>query len=97
MDKQLNILIAAVREAGTAIINLRRKDIRVSLKENHDVVTQADLLANQILQSRLQQAFPEDGWLSEESVDDVSRLQKKRVWVIDPIDGNAKYWVAGNA
>ena len=35
-----------------------------------------------------------EGWLSEESVDDVSRLDKSRVWVVDPLDGTREF-VAG--
>ena len=33
----------------------------------------------------------EDGWLSEESPDDHARLNKARVWVVDPIDGTKAY------
>lgn len=94
MDKSLDLLIAAVREAGEAIAAMRREGVTVSLKENQDVLTQADLLANQILKSRLQHAFPDDGWLSEESVDDAARLACRRVWVVDPIDGTREY-IAG--
>src|SRR3990167_11092878 len=94
MDKQLNILIDAVREAGAAIAAMRKHGVKVSVKDNQDVLTQADLLANQILQSRLCAAFPDDGWLSEESVDDEKRLQCRRVWVVDPIDGTREY-IAG--
>jgi myo-inositol-1(or 4)-monophosphatase len=36
----------------------------------------------------------EEGWLSEESVDDPSRLQKKNVWIVDPLDGTREF-VAG--
>ena len=35
-----------------------------------------------------------EGWLSEESVDDLSRLEKKRVWIVDPLDGTREF-VAG--
>jgi myo-inositol-1(or 4)-monophosphatase len=94
MNGDLEILVAAVREAGTAIVEMRRQGVTVSMKANHDVLTQADLLANQILHSRLHHAFPDDGWLSEETVDDAARLRCKRVWVVDPIDGTREY-IAG--
>lgn len=93
-NNELEILIAAVREAGAAIVKERHEDIAVTRKDNNDVLTHADLLANQILKSRLSAAFPEDGWLSEESVDDAERLQHRRVWVVDPIDGTREY-IAG--
>lgn len=91
MKQPLEILITAVREAGQAIVQMRKQGVEVSRKANRDVLTQADLLANQILQTHLSRAFPEDGWLSEESVDDAKRLQCPRVWVIDPIDGTREY------
>ena len=94
MNSDLDILIAAVRDAGSAIADMRHQGVTVTLKDNQDVLTQADLQANQILQSRLCAAFPDDGWLSEESVDDEKRLQCRRVWVVDPIDGTREY-IAG--
>jgi myo-inositol-1(or 4)-monophosphatase len=39
-------------------------------------------------------AFPHDAWLSEETPDDPRRLENKRVWIIDPIDGT-KYFMRG--
>jgi myo-inositol-1(or 4)-monophosphatase len=35
-----------------------------------------------------------EGWLSEESADDLSRLEKKSVWIVDPLDGTREF-VAG--
>jgi 3'(2'), 5'-bisphosphate nucleotidase len=35
--------------------------------------------------------FPRDGTLAEESKDDLSRLQKRRVWIMDPLDGTAEF------
>jgi myo-inositol-1(or 4)-monophosphatase len=32
-----------------------------------------------------------EGWLSEESADDLSRLDKSRVWVVDPLDGTREF------
>ena len=32
-----------------------------------------------------------EGWLSEETVDDSSRLERKRVWVVDPLDGTKEF------
>ena len=94
MDEVLTVLIEAVREAGAAIVGLREKGVTLACKENNDLLTHADLQANQILKSRLCGAFPEYGWLSEESVDDEARLSCRRVWVVDPIDGTREY-VAG--
>ena len=44
----------------------------------------------------LQKFLPEsgEGWLSEESTDDHARLDSRRVWVVDPLDGTSEF-VAG--
>ena len=32
-----------------------------------------------------------EDWLSEETVDDFTRLDKQRVWVVDPLDGTREF------
>jgi myo-inositol-1(or 4)-monophosphatase len=91
MSNEVAVLLQAVREAGSAIATLQSEGFSVTRKANNDLLTQADLLANDILKDKLTKAFPDDGWLSEESVDDPKRLQYKRVWVVDPIDGTKEY------
>jgi myo-inositol-1(or 4)-monophosphatase len=54
-------------------------------------VCQVDLDVDQLLKQRLMEIDPEAGWLSEESVDDKTRLAAERVWVVDPIDGTRDY------
>jgi 3'(2'), 5'-bisphosphate nucleotidase len=34
---------------------------------------------------------PDDGILSEESIDNSERLAKSRVWIVDPLDGTREY------
>jgi myo-inositol-1(or 4)-monophosphatase len=91
MKDKVRVLLQAMREAGAAVLTLRKNDIHVSTKSNRDVVTQADLLVNEILQSHLHRHFPDDGWLSEETVDDFTRLERQRVWIVDPIDGTQEF------
>jgi len=66
--------------------------IDAEYKLGHDPVTEADRAADAILRKELLREG--EGWLSEESVDDLSRLQKSRVWVVDPLDGTREF-VAG--
>lgn len=91
MDKELQLLLDAVQEAGDSILDLQKTGFSISKKGEDDIVTKADLLADEIIKTRLLNAFPQDGWLSEESVDDVHRLACKRVWVVDPIDGTREF------
>ncbi len=50
-----------------------------------------DETANQFLVHALRQQRPDDGLLSEESKDTMERLDKSRVWIVDPVDGTREY------
>lgn len=50
-----------------------------------------DQTANQFLMHALRALRPDDGLLSEESKDTAERLDKSRVWIIDPVDGTREY------
>ncbi|MCH8861926.1 MAG: 3'(2'),5'-bisphosphate nucleotidase CysQ, partial [Proteobacteria bacterium] len=67
------------------------KDPRCWEKAKGDPVSVADLAVNQFLSEQLRDARPEYGWLSEESEDEPDRLEKERVWVVDPIDGTRAF------
>lgn len=58
-------------------------------KAGGDPVTEADVLLDGILKESL--LGPGEGWLSEETADDLSRLDKERVWIVDPIDGTREF------
>lgn len=47
--------------------------------------------ANTLILERLRQARPDDAILSEESADDHARLQRSRVWIVDPLDGTREF------
>ena len=50
-----------------------------------------DQTANQFLVHALREQRAEDGLLSEEERDNMERLAKERVWIIDPVDGTREY------
>ena len=54
-------------------------------------MTEADLAADAFLHDRLGKAVPEAAWLSEETVDDLRRLDFHHVMVVDPIDGTRSF------
>lgn len=66
--------------------------IEAHVKGGDELVTEADLAVNRVLQD----ALPRDGegWLSEETADDGSRLESDNVWIVDPLDGTREF-VAG--
>jgi myo-inositol-1(or 4)-monophosphatase len=87
------LLAAAVQEAGATALKFFGQQFKSWTKGSGDSpVTEADIAANDVLQSRLRS--PNDGWLSEESENDPARLEARRVWVVDPIDGTRAF-IAG--
>ena len=66
--------------------------IEAEYKAGHDPVTEVDKSVDAVLRQELLRDG--EGWLSEESVDDFTRLDKTRVWVVDPLDGTREF-VAG--
>jgi len=88
------LLVAAVREAGAIALRHFRTEVNAWQKKGGTPVSDADIEINQHLHRRLGDARPDYGWLSEEAEDDTSRLARRRVWVVDPIDGT-KAFLAG--
>jgi myo-inositol-1(or 4)-monophosphatase len=91
MERELAILTSAIRHAGERAMDLAKKGFEVQTKRDRSPVTSADLEVNRILHDMQNTHFPDDGWLSEESPDDPVRLDKARVWIVDPIDGTKAY------
>jgi 3'(2'), 5'-bisphosphate nucleotidase len=50
-----------------------------------------DREANALILERLRAARPDDAILSEESADDLARLDRQRVWIVDPLDGTREF------
>ena len=63
--------------------------IEAEYKAGDDPVTEADRAIDLVLRQELLREG--EGWLSEESVDDPIRLQRSRVWVVDPLDGTREF------
>ncbi len=89
--ESLEILKKYVQQAGQVIFQMAAEGFETAYKANEDPVTTADIKADTILKEGLTKYFPDTGWLSEETRDDYSRLDKKMVWVVDPIDGTKEF------
>src|ERR1051326_471940 len=88
----LSRIAAAIEEARAVFSQFTPGAIQADFKAGHDPVTEADRALDAVLRKELLREG--EGWLSEESVDDFSRLEKRRVWVVDPLDGTREF-VAG--
>ena len=69
-------------EAGTLLLAIQNDCARGD---------RGDREANTLILDRLREARPEDAILSEESADDLSRLERERVWIVDPLDGTREF------
>jgi myo-inositol-1(or 4)-monophosphatase len=87
MERELTLLVEAIRKAGAKAGELIGNGFEVQTKPDHSPVTTVDLEVNRILHEMQRREFPLDGWLSEESPDNPARLTRPRVWIVDPIDG----------
>jgi myo-inositol-1(or 4)-monophosphatase len=94
LQREQELLTEAVRRAGQTVMRLASEGFETHIKKDRSPVTSADLEVNRLLKEATSRHFPDDGWLSEETPPDDRRLEKKRVWVVDPIDGT-KYFMTG--
>src|SRR5579864_3502198 len=80
---------AAIEAARAVFARFTPGQIEAEYKAGHDPVTEADRAIDAVLRQNLLREG--EGWLSEESVDDFTRLEKSRVWVVDPLDGTREF------
>lgn len=90
-ENQLKLAQEAAQAAGDVVLNYYEGDYHVEQKSRNNPVTTADFESDKLLKKMLGQAYPEYGWLSEESKDNPERLDKEFVWVVDPIDGTKEF------
>ena len=86
---ELDIAIKAAQEAGNAILEIYQKDYNTFTKTDDSPVTDADLKSNKIINEILSNT--KYSILSEEDIDDQSRLSKDMIWIIDPLDGTSDF------
>jgi myo-inositol-1(or 4)-monophosphatase len=87
----LLLLEAAAREAGALARASFGKEFKIFSKGAAGPVTEVDYAVDKLLMQRLRTARTDYGWLSEETPDTPDRLTRKRVFVLDPIDGTSAF------
>jgi 3'(2'), 5'-bisphosphate nucleotidase len=81
----------AARRAGELLVALRASGI----DDEKELRSRGDRESNELLLSLLADARPDDAILSEESKDDLARLEAARVWIVDPLDGTREFGEPG--
>jgi myo-inositol-1(or 4)-monophosphatase len=81
------------RRAGELQLSRYEDPGRVKEKAPKDIVTEVDLLCEELMVNAIRERYPEDAILSEERGGEIS--PSGRTWLLDPLDGTANY-VRGN-
>ena len=93
--RELEVVTELARDAGAILLRHYHSPFLVEQKVNAnkelEEVTAADRESNDLIVRRLAAEFPDDGILAEESADTERRLDKDRVWMIDPMDGTKNF------
>jgi myo-inositol-1(or 4)-monophosphatase len=96
-DSDLSLLIKAAKRAAEIALPLCNGAAKSWDKDDGSgPVTEADLAVNDMLITLLRSERPDYGWLSEETEDHASRLDKRHCFIIDPIDGTRSFMNAEN-
>jgi len=87
---ETKLAIDAAISASKVVLGIYNKDFSSSLKEDNELITDADLKSNHIIQKIISSSgYP---ILSEETKDQPEkRLGQKKIWIIDPLDGTADF------
>jgi len=92
-ERELEVAVRAARAAGAIVRDFYDGGVAVDYKDSarDNPVTAADTQADACIRETVRGAFPHDGWLSEETADSRERLSRRRVWIVDPLDGTKEF------
>ena len=79
----------ASREAGDLLMRHLGRGVEVSRKDDHELVTSADMASQSLLETRLAEIHPKAAFLGEEEWD--GEVPDPPLWVVDPLDGTNNY------
>ncbi len=93
LEDELETVKYLAEEADKEILKIfhSKQDLNIENKTDNSPVTIADKASNKILVDGLCSRFPDYGLLSEETLDNLDRLNKEFVWIIDPLDGTRDF------
>ena len=89
MSVKLDFLTTLATTAGEEI-RRQRSQLDIRFKGGDELVTQADVAADQIIRDSIQSNYPDHQILSEELAPDAD-TNHEHLWIIDPTDGTVNY------
>lgn len=91
MDSALRFATRLARDTGQLLLEyFNPSGTHTNLKEDHSVVTEADLSADKLITEAIQEKYPLDGLISEELQPEIGTAESA-VWVVDPLDGTTNF------
>ena len=95
MTAALDFTVQLARQAGELLARFHASgELATRLKDDHSLVTQADIESDRLIAAAIHQSFPDDLLLSEELQPDYptgSAATAQAIWVIDPLDGTTNF------
>ena len=88
-EEELNVAESGAREAGRVMMKALGRKHHIMKKGEIDLVTEADLEAEQVILEAVHRAYPSDNILSEERGKD--KQGSSRTWLVDPLDGTTNF------
>ena len=90
-EQELKIMIEAGKKAQKKILEIYHQPFAVEIKSDNSPVTEADKQADKMISKILKENFPNYALLTEESTDDLSRLENDFCFIVDPVDGTKDF------
>ncbi|MEM2160281.1 MAG: 3'(2'),5'-bisphosphate nucleotidase CysQ [Candidatus Nitrosotenuis sp.] len=83
------VALDAAKKASQVVMKVYSEEFTSQLKNDDSPITMADLQSNEIIKQTL--ASSGLHVLSEEDVDDTTRLSQEKIWIVDPLDGTSDF------
>jgi len=81
--------ISMARQAGRILWRRFRSGVQAWAKGPADIVTAADIEAQNLIVGRIRRRFPGHGILAEEGLDATAKTEWR--WIVDPLDGTKNF------
>lgn len=91
IKKITDFCVLTAIESGRKILEIYNKDFAVEYKDDKSPLTEADKASDEFIVRNLKERFPGIAILSEESQDDLSRLENDWCFIVDPLDGTKEF------
>ena len=81
-------------KAGELVRHEREQNVlQTNYKQQTELVTHADIMADEMITGAIRERFPDHRILSEETMPDLRQAEEldSPLWIIDPIDGTVNY------